>query len=162
MANNNIPNISNETVSQILESGNNKRSGRPCVKTDFLCAKILKEIGENYLDLKDACRKNNITPWTWLRWCAADAELNSLYTRAFALRADALSKEIEYIARESSNDRDDILRRRLLLDTLKWRVGKLYGKYAERINIGIDGGLEIKSDLSSEFLNNFLKKFENS
>lgn len=67
------------------------------------------------------------------RWLAAHPDFASQYAMAREDQADTLAEEMLDVARAKSVDQVEATDKRLLIDTLKWRAGKLRPKvYGDR------------------------------
>lgn len=117
--------------------------GRPSDYTqataDEICSRIA--LGES---LRSICRDDNAPEIrTVMRWLSANSEFCQQYARAREEQADTLADEMLDVARESSLDQVSAADKRLLLDTLKWRAGKLRPKvYGDATNVKLSGDAE--------------------
>lgn len=118
--------------------------GRPSKYSDELADLICTRIacGES---LRTICFCDGMphidTVFTWLK---IHPVFTDKYTRAREAQADYITEEMLDVARTKSSDQIDNQDKRLLIDTLKWRAGKLRPKvYGEKIvaeHTGEDGG----------------------
>jgi hypothetical protein len=75
---------------------------------------------------------------TIYRWLAASEDFSQEYARARKTWADAQIEEVIAIARNTELKPDD---KRVQIDTLKWAMGKLNGKYSDKLkHVGGDEG----------------------
>lgn len=75
---------------------------------------------------------------TVYRWLRASAEFSEEYARARKHWADAQIERIQEIAASDARTADH---KRLEIDTLKWAMGKLNGKYSDKMkHVGGDEG----------------------
>lgn len=98
-----------------------------------------KEIGDIICDrlangesLKAICKGGDDLPCeaTIYRWLRASDEFSEQYTRARRDWADAQIERIQEIAASDTRGADH---KRLEIDTLKWSMGKLHGKYSDKL-----------------------------
>ena len=110
-----------------------KRPGRPSTMTDAVTATICERIaaGESLVSI---CRDDAMPCYTTVQtWLGLHEDFAARYARAREDQADVLADEMLDIAREKSGDQIANADKRLLLDTLKWRAGKLRPKvYGDR------------------------------
>jgi len=110
-----------------------KRTGRPSTFTqstaDAICERIAA--GES---LRSICAEKETPALSVVfQWLNAQPSFADQYARARETQADTIADEMLDIARGKSADQVANADRRLLLDTLKWRAGKLRPKvYGDR------------------------------
>ena len=110
-----------------------KRTGRPSTFTqataDVICERIAA--GES---LRSICAEDGMPGLSVVfQWLNAQPSFADQYARARETQADTLADEMLDISRGKSADQVANADRRLLLDTLKWRAGKLRPKvYGDR------------------------------
>ena len=110
-----------------------KRTGRPSTFTqataDAICERIAA--GES---LRAICAEKEMPGLSVVfQWLNAQPSFADQYARARETQADTLADEMLDISRGKSADQVANADRRLLLDTLKWRAGKLRPKvYGDR------------------------------
>lgn len=79
----------------------------------------------------------------WLEWCAEDAKIADLYTRARETQADHYADDLVEIA----DTETDPQRAKVRIDARKWVAAKLKPrKYGERIDIAVSGELKTLTD----------------
>lgn len=127
---------------------------------DRICARIAS--GESVRSIvKDETMPCSATVYKWLREVPAFAEQ---YARSREDQADCLAEEMLDVARQAPErvtvtigdeatkeqiDSGDVAHRRLQIDTLKWRAGKLRPKvYGDKIQQEITGTLSLEQILS--------------
>lgn len=94
------------------------------------CGESLKKICEGEGDIP--CES---TVYKWLR---TNEDFAQEYARARRDWADAQIEQIQAIARDDARGADH---KRLEIDTLKWAMGKLNGKYSDKVkHVGGDDG----------------------
>lgn len=79
------------------------------------------------------------------RWLAAHPEFASQYSMAREDQADVLAEEMLDVARAKSADQVEATDKRLLIDALKWRAGKLRPKVygdSQRIDQNVTGDVQ--------------------
>lgn len=90
--------------------------------------------------LKAICEGDSTIPCeaTVYRWLRADEQFSEEYARSRKHWADAQIERIQEIARCDERTADH---KRLEIDTLKWAMGKLNGKYSDKLkHVGGDEG----------------------
>lgn len=119
-----------------------KKRGRPPEKrnqamADEVCRRLIA--GES---LRQMEKGGLITAHRVIRWLADDPNFRQQYARARESQADTLADEMLDVARAATPE--DAQAKRLLVDVLKWRAGKLRPKvYGDKIDLthaGPDGG----------------------
>lgn len=91
-----------------------------------ICDRIAS--GEN---LRQICEDENMpNERTVYRWLNADGAFCQDYARARKTWADA---QIEHIVAVSKDDTRGADHKRVEIDTLKWAMGKLNGKYSDKV-----------------------------
>lgn len=107
--------------------------GRPTVCTEEAALIVLQRIMEGDC-LEDACEPEDVPcKRTWLRWVAADVNLQGRYVAAMQIRALSLAEECIPIADEASEIAPrGVARARLRINTRQWMImrlaNKVYGK----------------------------------
>jgi hypothetical protein len=90
--------------------------------------------------LKAICAGDETIPCeaTVYRWLRANVAFSEEYARA---RKDWADAQIERIQEIASDDKRGADHKRLEIDTLKWAMGKLNGKYSDKLrHVGGDEG----------------------
>lgn len=121
-------------------------------------APVLREIAENGLSLRQACRKLGKPAWqTVLRWADADPKLGEQYARACEAREQMLHDELLELADDGRFDKKTVTvkgglevevidqevlgRSRLQIDTRKWILARMNPrKYGDKVETTIQGG----------------------
>jgi Bacteriophage Sf6, terminase small subunit-like len=116
-----------------LETSKRKR-GRPSQFNWDLADEICRRIAEGET-LRSICGLDRMPAHTTiLRWLRENEVFRTQYARAREDQADALADEMLDAARSATNQ--DANAKRVLVDTLKWRAGKLRPKvYGDRMRI---------------------------
>lgn len=117
--------------------------GRPTDYSTGLANEICARIAEGE-SLRSICRCEGMPdPVTVRRWLAAHEEFRIQYARAREEQADSLAEEMLDAARKEAIDQVGVADKRVLIDTLKWRAGKLkpkvYGDKVVNEHTGADG-----------------------
>lgn len=117
--------------------------GRPSAYTPELATEICARIADGE-SLRAICRDDGMPdPVTVRRWLAGHEEFRTQYARAREEQADTLAEEMLDAARKEAIDQVGVADKRVLIDTLKWRAGKLKPKvYGEKVvneHTGADG-----------------------
>lgn len=101
---------------------------------DIICDRLAN--GES---LTTICASDDLPSTdTVYRWLRADATFSDNYTRARKDWADAQIETIGTIARDDTRGADH---KRIEIDALKWAMGKLNGKYSDKLkHVGGDEG----------------------
>lgn len=101
---------------------------------DTICDRISS--GEN---LRQICAEAELpTERTIYRWLNAHEDFCQQYARARKAWADAQIEEVIAVSKDDSIKADD---KRVQIDTLKWAMGKLNGKYSDKVkHVGGDEG----------------------
>lgn len=111
--------------------------------------RICEVIAADKRSLTDICAAEEWAPpeATVRRWRDADPELVAEYTRAREHRAEYLEEEMQRVADDGSRDyllgedgvvvmQEHIQRSRLIVDTLKWRLGRMHPKkYGDKLDV---------------------------
>jgi len=93
---------------------------------DTICERIAA--GEN---LRQMCMEDGLpNERTVYRWLAANDEFCQQYARARKTWADAQLEEIVEVSKDPTLGADH---KRVQIDTLKWAMGKLNGKYSDKV-----------------------------
>jgi hypothetical protein len=130
---------------QVLVSSSVVRQrGRPSSFSREICEEICRRIAEGET-LRAICAEPGMPDRsTCIRWLEANPEFRNQYAQAREDQADALADEMLDVARSATNQ--DANAKRVLIDTLKWRAGKLRPKvYGEKMAVVT----EKPSDLST-------------
>ena len=133
--------------------------GRPTDYSTDLAYEICARIAEGE-SLRSICRCEGMPDAvTVRRWLAAREEFRIQYARAREEQADSLAEEMLDAARKEAIDQVGVADKRVLIDTLKWRAGKLKPKvYSDATNIKLSGDAENPlSLLLTEISGNTLK-----
>lgn len=120
-------------------------TGRPTdytvEKADVICCRIAA--GESVTSI---CADNSMPCRTTLyEWLGLYPDFADKYARAREDQADTLAEEMLDVARQPSKDQVSAADKRLLLDTLKWRAGKLKQRvYGDKVtqDVNHSGGVE--------------------
>lgn len=101
---------------------------------DTICDRISS--GEN---LRQICAEAELpTERTIYRWLNAHEDFCQQYARARKAWADAQIEEVIAVSKDDQIKADD---KRVQIDTLKWAMGKLNGKYSDKVkHVGGDEG----------------------
>ena len=104
---------------------------------DAICERIAN--GES---LRAICRRDDMPAMSSVfKWLTIHSEFADQYARAREAQADALFDEILDIADE---EKDDVQRSRLRVDSRKWMAGKLRPKkYGEKLDVEHSGEMII-------------------
>lgn len=142
---------------------------RPTIYTTQLAEKICTEIASSAKSMKTICKELNVPLPTVLAWLSPGntrhiAVFEQMYIRAKELQADFLAEEMLEIADDATNDymtmvkgdttyqaenKENINRSKLRLDTRKWIAAKLKPKkYGDRLEL--DGRVAHDAPLSPE------------
>lgn len=115
--------------------------GRESEYTAQIAALICDQISEG-LSLRTICRQEGMPSIsTVMKWLTEQPAFSEQYARARESQADALTEEMLDEARQASGlDAAGVQAKRLLIDTLKWRAGKLKPKvYGDKVQTEITG-----------------------
>ncbi len=117
--------------------------GRPTTYTKELAETICEEIAQGE-GLKGICKADDMpAAWTVYRWLQMEKhkEFRGMYTRAREQQQDYWADHIVEIA---ANDKLDVHRSRLMVDTYKWLMSKLAPrKYGDHKTLEHTGKVEI-------------------
>lgn len=110
--------------------------------TDRMTAEAMAEICERLTggeSLRTICLDDHLPcDRTVYRELAENDDFSHQYARARKTWADAQVEEIIAVSRDSELKADD---KRVQIDTLKWAMGKLNGKYSDKVkHVGGDEG----------------------
>ncbi len=114
---------------------------------DLICGRIAA--GES---LRTMCLEDGLpNESTIYRWIATNPEFCKQYTRARKTWADAQLEEIIAVSKNTELKADD---KRVQIDTLKWAMGKLNGKYSDKLQHvgGDEDDPTIKHSLDVKFV----------
>lgn len=121
-------------------------------------APVLREIAENGLSLRQACRKLTKPAWqTVLKWVSIDPKLEEQYVRACEAREQMLHDELLELSDDGRFDKKTITTRggqeievidqevlgrsKLQVDTRKWILARMNPrKYGDKVETTIQGG----------------------
>ena len=111
-----------------------RQRGRPSSFNWDVAAEICRRIAAGET-LRAICAETGMPDRsTCIRWLDANLEFRNQYARARELQGDALADEMLDVARSATNV--DAHAKRLLVDVLKWRAGKLKPKvYGDKIEV---------------------------
>ena len=113
------------------------------------------------VSLRQACIKHGTTAPTFLRWCAADADLAEQYARARTSMIDAIADDTIRLADEPPErnpvtgavDSGSVAKQRLQVDTRKWLLSKLAPKqYGDRLEVAGDKDAPLALSVAVEFV----------
>lgn len=112
--------------------------GRPSDFTQEIADSICERIagGEN---LRQMCDEDGLPcERTIYRWLAANGAFCQQYAQARKAWSDAQVEEVIAVSKNPLLKADD---KRVQIDTLKWAMGKLNGKYSDKVkHVGGDDG----------------------
>lgn len=116
-----------------------KPTGRPPIYGEETRRTILARIADGE-SLRQICATEGMPNREEVRkWLIRDEVFAGQYARAREEQADSLVEEMLDAARREAVDATDVQNRRLLVDTLKWRAGKLKPKvYGDKAQIDVD------------------------
>jgi len=99
--------------------------GRPSEYNFELCAEICEHVADG-LSIRKALKQSDKYPsWaTFRKWKFENAELLTQYTRAREDRADTKDDKIDDILEQLMAGEIDPQTAKVLIDTLKWQMGK--------------------------------------
>lgn len=100
---------------------------------------IIEAIADN-ATLASVCANEKVKPSTFLRWMEK-YELSEQYARARGIRADVLFERIAELDEMLLTGEIDPQTHRALVDSIKWRLGKMSGKYNDKQQIELSGQL---------------------
>lgn len=104
--------------------------GRPSLFSSEVAAEICTRLTEGQ-NLKEICVDEAMpSERTVYGWLASDADFSQQYARARKTWADAQIEEIIAVSKDTQIKPDD---KRIQIDTLKWAMGKLNGKYSDKL-----------------------------
>ena len=104
------------------------------------------------------CRRDKIRRRSVYDWLAEIPEFQRQYREAVLLRAEVFFEKIQEIADDGRNDwmqandpdnggyainGEHVQRSRLRVDTLKWRLARMNGAYADKVAVDHSGGVTI-------------------
>lgn len=124
--------------------------GRPSIYSEELAAKICSQIAEG-LSLKTICRADDMPDKSNVfRWLATKEDFRDIYEKATATRSDVFVEEMLEI---SDDEKIEVQRSRLMVDTRKWIASKLKPKkYGDNTTIEHKGTLTVfTADISPTF-----------
>lgn len=112
--------------------------GRPSEFTQALASIICDRIAEGE-SLRAMCLEDDLPcERTVYRWLAANEHFCQQYAQARKTWADAQIEEVIAVSKDPDLKPDD---KRVQIDTLKWAMGKLNGKYSDKVkHVGGDEG----------------------
>ena len=120
-----------------------KKNGRPCEYSPKIAERLFKRIetGESVRSIcKDKTMPGRTTINTWLR-TPEMKEFRNQYELSTDIGAAQAFEELDEIAR---NEKIDVMRARLIIDTRKWCLSKqLPKKYGEKVGIEHSGEIII-------------------
>ena len=114
-------------------------TGRPSSYTQEIADTVCQRIAEGE-SLRTMCRDDDEMPSerTVYRWLNANEAFCQQYACARKTWADAQIEEIIAVSKDVDLKADD---KRVQIDTLKWAMGKLNGKYSDKVkHVGGDDG----------------------
>jgi hypothetical protein len=112
--------------------------GRPTLFTDELAAYICAEIAAGR-SLRDVCSDTGIPSQTTVfRWLSEDKNFREQYAHAREAQMEAMAEDILEIA--DFEDKEDVQRAKLRIDTRKWIMSKMAPKrYGDRSQMELTG-----------------------
>ncbi len=113
-------------------------TGRPTLFTDELAAHICAEIAAGR-SLRDVCTDTGIPSQTTVfRWLSEKEGFREQYAHAREAQMEAMAEDILEIA--DFEDKDDVQRAKLRIDTRKWLMSKMAPKrYGDRSQMELTG-----------------------
>jgi len=106
---------------------------------DEICRRILDDES-----LSAICRDPHMpAKVNFLRWVKDDDDVRTQYTRARAQSGHTIYSKIQELETELKRDKVDDKKFRCLVDSMKWRAGRMHGKYNEKIIIEQTGKQEL-------------------
>lgn len=126
--------------------------GRPTAYTPELANEICARIadGRSVVSIcKDADMPCRATLYEWLD---LHEDFADKYARAREDQADTLADEMLDVARSKSDDQVAAADKRLLIDTLKWRAGKLKQRvYGEKVTQDVKHSGDVAHTITIKF-----------
>jgi len=106
---------------------------------DEVCRRIL-----NDESLRQICNDHHMpAKSTFLRWVQSDDAVRDQYTRARAQSGHTIYNKIQELEIELMQNKVDDRKFRCLVDSMKWRAGRMHGKYNEKIVIQQEGKVDL-------------------
>lgn len=118
--------------------------GRKSTKTPEVLDEICLHIAQGG-SLVEWCKGNNRPGYrTIATWLSEDPDFQQKYAYARETQGDYYADQIATIARDCPADIAEVQRARLLIDTYKWKAGKLKPKvYGDRLNVDQNGEVKV-------------------
>lgn len=112
--------------------------------------------------LEEICEDSHIpSRWAIRKWMAAETIFNTSYALAREMQMDCWADDIVRISDDSTNDYMDrqrsdgttervvdpenVQRSKLRIDTRKWIMSKLAGKYADKVDIAVNAQINVNT-----------------
>ncbi len=120
--------------------------GRPSSYSDELAIIICASLAQG-ISLREICEADDIpAERTVYGWLSSNEAFSQDYARARKVWADAQIEEVIAISKDPELRADD---KRVQIDTLKWAMGKLNGKYNDKLTIESKSEVTHRYDLDS-------------
>jgi hypothetical protein len=118
--------------------------GRKSTKTPEVIEEICLHIAQGG-SLVEWCKGNDKPGYrTIATWLSEDPDFQQKYAYAREIQGDYYADQIANIARDCPADIAEIQRARLLIDTYKWKAGKLKPKvYGDRLALDQQGAVQV-------------------
>ena len=128
------------------------KSARPAASKKTHAAPDYLALSKKVIDLiaqdmsaRAACKKAGIKISTFYKYVSDDNELYEQYARACEIRADITFDGIAEQERLCLKGKIDPKAFRSVVDSMKWRLGKMKAKsYGDKVDMNLDGKLEIR------------------
>jgi hypothetical protein len=114
--------------------------GRPCKFTKAIAETICSRLADGET-LNAICKDEGLPPESTVRgWALDDWEgFAARYARARELGADAIADRMRETAKTASKHEDDVQHRKLIIDTDKWLLARVFRKkYGDRVALAGD------------------------
>ena len=116
---------------------------KPTEKTEDTIAEVCARITQDET-LTSICKDPRMpTAPLWLKWVQNDDDVHERYTRAREQSGHSIYNKIAEMEAELRADVLDDRKFKCLLDSMKWRAGRMHGKYNEKIIIEQRGKQEL-------------------
>jgi len=131
--------------------------GRPSIFTEEIAAEICRRValGES---VRSICRESEFpSQWTVIAWLGQEkySDFAKNYARAREVQADSTYEEIQEVEVEVRAGIIDAQVARVLIDSKKWRAGRMKPKiYGDKVSLEHTGSIETLTD---EQLDNKIK-----
>lgn len=94
--------------------------------------------------LTEACAKHGLTCYAFLHFVNKDESLAHEYARAREIRADKTFEDLEELEDKVLDGKLDPNAYRVVLDSRKWRLGKMSPKYKDQKDINVNANLKVE------------------